>query len=134
MSSRRDLLLDLWRGAGAAASGGTFLVLHRALRGAALRPRETALDAGAVAEAAGAGGGVLGDLWVAGSADAPVAFSLACTHLGCRVAPAAGGGFLCPCHQSRYDRQGNPVQGPARHSLARVPLERRGASWIARMP
>ncbi|HQR46724.1 MAG TPA: ubiquinol-cytochrome c reductase iron-sulfur subunit [Thermoanaerobaculia bacterium] len=134
MSSRRDLLLDLWRGAGVAAAAGSLAVLGRALRGAAPRSREAALDAGQVAAAAEAGGGVVGDVWITGSVAAPTAVSLACTHLGCRVAPSAGGGFLCPCHQSRYDAEGNPVQGPARRPLARVALERRGTSWIARLP
>jgi len=137
VSSRRDLLLDLWRGAGGAAAAGALLALGRALRGAAPRPTEEALDAAAVGAAASVGGGVVGDLWISGSAaaaGAPVALSLACTHLGCRVAPAPDGGFVCPCHGSRYDRSGSPTRGPARRPLARVPLERRGASWIARLP
>jgi Rieske Fe-S protein len=63
--------------------------------------------------------------------ETPEARDLACTHLGCRVKPLAGG-FECPCHRSRYDREGRPVAGPAARPLARVPLEKRGASWIAR--
>jgi cytochrome b6-f complex iron-sulfur subunit len=40
------------------------------------------------------------------------ALSLVCTHLGCTVEQAAGG-FLCPCHGSRYDKDGNVTKGPA---------------------
>jgi nitrite reductase/ring-hydroxylating ferredoxin subunit len=35
-----------------------------------------------------------------------------CTHLGCVVAPSAEG-FECPCHGSRFARDGKVVQGPA---------------------
>ena len=44
------------------------------------------------------------------------ALSLVCTHLGCTVAPAAGG-FACPCHGSRYDPQGRVTRGPATQPL-----------------
>ncbi|MEW5829331.1 MAG: Rieske (2Fe-2S) protein [Chloroflexota bacterium] len=51
-----------------------------------------------------------------------VAFSLACTHLGCTV-EANEDGFTCPCHGSRYDRDGMVLQGPARESLRRLRVE-----------
>jgi Rieske Fe-S protein len=44
------------------------------------------------------------------------AISTICTHLGCIVKPV-GGGFDCPCHGSRFDRQGDVLQGPAPSSL-----------------
>jgi Rieske Fe-S protein len=40
-----------------------------------------------------------------------------CTHLGCLVEPGAEEGFICPCHDSRYDAQGRPESGPATKSL-----------------
>lgn len=46
--------------------------------------------------------------------------SLTCTHLGCRVS-ATEGGFVCPCHGSRFDRHGAVEQGPATEPLERVP-------------
>lgn len=45
------------------------------------------------------------------------AMSLICTHLGCIVGEAPGGGFLCPCHGSRFDAQGNVTGGPAPRPL-----------------
>lgn len=44
------------------------------------------------------------------------AMSLICTHLGCIVGETADG-FLCPCHGSRFDRQGNVLGGPAPQPL-----------------
>lgn len=53
-----------------------------------------------------------------------------CTHLGCLLKPAAtaapareAGGWVCPCHASRFDAAGRVLGGPARHNLA-VPLFR----------
>ena len=45
------------------------------------------------------------------------AISTTCTHLGCIVAPSETG-FLCPCHGSRYDVDGNVTGGPAPKALA----------------
>ena len=132
MSSRRDFLGQLWVWTGAALATASGLVLFRALRSAAPPVREVALDAAAVARAVASGGAAVGEIFVTGTAEAPVAVSLACTHLGCRVAGAPGG-FACPCHGSRYDAAGAPVAGPARAALARVPLVKRGESWIARL-
>jgi isorenieratene synthase len=132
VTSRRDFLSRLWiwtGGALAAASGAVFL---RALRSDGPAVREVALDEASVGRALAAGGAVVGELFVSGPADHPVALSLACTHLGCRVADAPGG-FACPCHGSRFDRSGAPAVGPARAALRRVPLVRRGAAWIARL-
>jgi hypothetical protein len=130
--SRRDFLDLLWRGAGRALSLGGLLALGHALRDGTPGPRTILLDREAVAHAITAGGAVLGDLFVTGSAAAPRAFRLSCTHLGCRVA-AGPSGFSCPCHGSRYDSTGRRTDGPARAALSPVRLERRGDSWLARL-
>lgn len=44
------------------------------------------------------------------------ALSLTCTHLGCTV-KEEGEGFTCPCHGSRYDPDGQVLQGPAKQPL-----------------
>lgn len=133
MSSRRDFLGELWRWTGGALVALSGLLLFRTLRAAAPPAHEVVLDPEAVALAVASGGSAVGDLFVVGPKEAPEAISLFCTHLGCRLAVAAPGGFACPCHGSRFDREGNPVAGPARARLARVALERRGSGWIARL-
>lgn len=132
MSSRRDFLGQLWAWTGAALGAASGLVFLRALRSAAPPVREVALDAASVARAVASGGATVGEIFVTGTVDAPVALSLACTHLGCRVAGAPGG-FACPCHGSRFDPGGAAAAGPARAALRRLPLERRGGVWTARL-
>ncbi len=44
------------------------------------------------------------------------AISKTCTHLGCLVA-LTDSGFQCPCHGSKYNRQGKVVAGPAPRPL-----------------
>ena len=46
-----------------------------------------------------------------------VAIDATCTHEGCRVDSVSGTTYVCPCHGSRYNRNGQVVQGPARASL-----------------
>lgn len=44
------------------------------------------------------------------------AVSLVCTHLGCIISKTSEG-FSCPCHGSKYDKNGNVVKGPAPRAL-----------------
>ncbi|HSH13813.1 MAG TPA: Rieske 2Fe-2S domain-containing protein, partial [Desulfurivibrionaceae bacterium] len=47
-----------------------------------------------------------------------VAVSRRCTHLGCRLNFNEQENLLvCPCHQSRFTRQGQRMAGPARRDL-----------------
>jgi Rieske Fe-S protein len=50
------------------------------------------------------------------------AYSLACTHLGCTV-EENGDGFTCPCHGSRFDKDGEVLKGPAQTSLHPLRVE-----------
>ena len=45
------------------------------------------------------------------------AIEAVCTHEGCTVNGADGAIYVCPCHGSRYDRNGRVVGGPAQASL-----------------
>jgi nitrite reductase/ring-hydroxylating ferredoxin subunit len=50
--------------------------------------------------------------------------SARCTHLGCLVRfNAAETSWDCPCHGSRFDVDGNVLEGPAVKPLASIPLE-----------
>jgi Rieske Fe-S protein len=51
------------------------------------------------------------------AANAFIAVDAVCTHEGCRITGAAGDIYVCPCHGSRYSRDGRVVIGPARSSL-----------------
>jgi Rieske Fe-S protein len=44
-----------------------------------------------------------------------------CTHEGCTVNGIDGTTYVCPCHGSRYDRNGRVVNGPATASLRQYP-------------
>ncbi len=52
-----------------------------------------------------------------------LAISLVCTHLGCTVNRIETG-FLCPCHGSQYDGDGNVVGGPAPKTLPWLAIKR----------
>jgi hypothetical protein len=135
MSSRRDFLGEVWRlvGIGLAALGlGLLWKSLRPARGVRGEPREVELTPELLARLAGGDGFAEGGLFLSGTPSAPRALSLECTHLGCTVAPAPSGGFACPCHGSRFDREGRAVAGPATRPLAAARLEKRGERWIAR--
>ncbi len=60
------------------------------------------------------------------TADAFIALSSICPHLGCKVHwEAANDRFFCPCHNGAFDAQGAPTEGPpasANQYLMRYPL------------
>lgn len=133
MSSRRDFLSTAWAAAGAGVAVAGAAALGRALSGAPSPGRSVELTPDLLKRAEAAGGLVHEGLFVRGPASAPVVLDLTCTHLRCRVAPAEGGGFSCPCHASRYDAEGRPVSGPALRPLARPRLLPSGAGFTARL-
>lgn len=45
-----------------------------------------------------------------------------CTHLGCLVEQGEEGGFICPCHDSRFDSEGRVLTGPATQPLRHLYL------------
>ena len=45
------------------------------------------------------------------------AIEAVCTHEGCTITGAAGATYVCPCHGSRYDRNGQVLAGPVKASL-----------------
>jgi cytochrome b6-f complex iron-sulfur subunit len=50
------------------------------------------------------------------------ALSLICSHLGCTVLEE-NQGFTCPCHGSKFDSDGNVLQGPASKPLQQLTVE-----------
>lgn len=53
------------------------------------------------------------------------AVSTICTHLGCIVKPSATG-FDCPCHGSKYGKDGSVLKGPAPKALPWVEVKHLG--------
>jgi Rieske Fe-S protein len=51
------------------------------------------------------------------------ACSLTCTHLGCTVEADGEDALVCPCHGSRYDRDGKVLAGPAQSPLPTLRVE-----------
>lgn len=57
----------------------------------------------------------------------PWAVSRKCTHLGCKLNYLETVGFLeCPCHQSRFNPQGEVIHGPAKKNLPLFKVEKLG--------
>lgn len=53
------------------------------------------------------------------------ALNLVCTHLGCTV-NVTPTGLVCPCHGSRFDKEGKVLEGPADRPLERYRVEADG--------
>jgi cytochrome b6-f complex iron-sulfur subunit len=48
-------------------------------------------------------------------------FDAHCTHMGCVLNyDAAGEQFNCPCHKSRFDKDGTLLKGPAKRDLDKI--------------
>jgi Rieske Fe-S protein len=58
-----------------------------------------------------------------------------CPHLGCLVKLSEEGGFICPCHDSRFDAEGQVLNGPATQPLHHLHLwfnEEEGQLYVDR--
>lgn len=131
-------------GACQAASGAAFATLFTACGGGASTPTSpsgasvvtlgvssgrftgSAVEVTVAGSAlANVGGAVLvesiaGVFLVSRSSDSAfTAVDAVCSHQSCTVTGAAGDIYVCPCHGSRYDRNGRVVQGPATAALRR---------------
>ena len=58
------------------------------------------------------------------------ALSMVCTHLGCTVGKNGDGGFLCPCHGSRYRDDGSVISGPAPRRLRAFEIVADPSGWL----
>ncbi len=61
-------------------------------------------------------------VYVGHDAEGLYALDAVCTHLGCLVEMRQGGGFVCPCHDSRFDAEGRAQTGPATKPLRYLSL------------
>ncbi len=128
-------------GACQVASGATIATLFSACGGESASPTAPSSPASALNRVAGRFSGSAVQATVAGSpltdlggavlvesnagvflvsrtsANAFTAIEAVCTHEGCTITGAAGDIYVCPCHGSRYNRDGQVVNGPAKSSL-----------------
>ena len=69
-------------------------------------------------------------VWIVRRGNQLQVFSATCPHLGCTV-NAAPNGFICPCHGSAWDAQGERVGGPTRRGLDTLEYQvREGVIYI----
>jgi len=57
------------------------------------------------------------------------ALDLGCTHLGCTVTVTPTE-WVCPCHGSRFDREGAVLEGPASSPLRRLTVEKQDENLV----
>ena len=64
-----------------------------------------------------------GKFWLSNTDEGIVALYKVCTHLGCLYKWVdANDRFECPCHGSKYERDGTYIEGPAPRSLDRFAI------------
>lgn len=69
-------------------------------------------------------------VWIVRRGNQLQVFSATCPHLGCTVNTAPNG-FICPCHGSAWDTNGERVGGPTRRGLDMLEYEvRDGVIYI----
>lgn len=124
-ASRRRFLTAVFCGLGlGAALAGTTAAVYRYLIPPKSGPRTRRVFAGVVEGLNPATPRLISDLQgrpvaIFGPATKPVALSLICTHLGCRIHWEDDRTFLCPCHQGRFDATGAVLSGPPPAPLPR---------------
>ena len=69
-------------------------------------------------------GNTTGKFWLINTDEGPRALYMVCTHLGClyKWEPSANR-FECPCHGSKFSREGHYIRGPAPRSLDQFIIE-----------
>jgi cytochrome b6-f complex iron-sulfur subunit len=63
-------------------------------------------------------GNTNGKFWLINTDEGPRALYMVCTHLGCLYKwEPSNSRFECPCHGSKFSREGHYIEGPAPRSL-----------------
>jgi cytochrome b6-f complex iron-sulfur subunit len=131
MLSRRDFLTSLGAGAGLVLAGSIAAALARFMQPNLVTSAPGPVDVGAPEDYA------VGSLTFVQNARSYLgrdgggfyAIVAMCTHLGCtpRIDSDA---FVCPCHGSRFSREGVVLNGPASRSLDRAYVGRAGSGHL----
>jgi len=65
---------------------------------------------------------ILTDIIIIKERNRLVVYSSKCTHLGCKINNQKNDVLICPCHGSRFNEDGVPVNGPAVKSLEKLTI------------
>ena len=78
-------------------------------------------------------GNTSGKFWLINTDEGPRALYMVCTHLGCLYKwEPSNNRFECPCHGSKFSREGHYIEGPAPRSLDQFLIEIvQGGSTVA---
>lgn len=69
-------------------------------------------------------GNSTGKFWLINTDEGPRALYMVCTHLGCLYKwEPSNNRFECPCHGSKFNREGHYIEGPAPRSLDQFLVE-----------
>lgn len=69
-------------------------------------------------------GNTTGKFWLVNTDEGPHALYMVCTHLGCLYKwESSNNRFECPCHGSKFSREGHYIEGPAPRSLDQFLIE-----------
>ena len=69
-------------------------------------------------------GNTTGKFWLINTDEGPRALYMVCTHLGCLYKwEPSNNRFECPCHGSKFNREGFYIEGPAPRSLDQFRIE-----------
>jgi cytochrome b6-f complex iron-sulfur subunit len=130
---RRDFLTRIGIGACAAAAAGSAIVTLDFLKPKVLFEPPTTFVAGSPSDYPD--GTVRFDkeqkAYVIGAPGGVYALSAVCTHLGCITRYLSDQSLIaCPCHGSRFDLEGNVLQGPAPRALPWLEVELNSAGLL----
>ena len=122
--SRRDFLSLAWK---VSLSLSALLGLDGVLRFLSYQaepPRQTKFELGPIQDFPPGSRTVIPEAQaiLLNESDVFVALSLVCPHLGC-VVEENEGGFACPCHGSRFGKDGQLVRGPSADPLKKLHVE-----------
>ena len=63
---------------------------------------------------------ISGDIIIIKKSNDLAVYSSRCTHLGCKINNQKNDQLICPCHGSKFDKNGTPLNGPAVNDLKKL--------------
>jgi Rieske Fe-S protein len=70
----------------------------------------------------------LNDVIIKKEGNTVLALSSKCTHLGCKINSTENDKLVCPCHGSRFNFDGVPLNGPATKELNKLKIEKENST------